>query len=82
VLKVGHHGSNYGSTPAFLAAVAPTLGLISVGRHNTFGHPGTATLARLASNAATVLRIDRCGAIIIYAELRSVTMFPCTRASR
>src|SRR5664280_164422 len=36
VLKVGHHGSQYASTPAFIAAVHPKIAIISVGRHNTF----------------------------------------------
>src|ERR1700722_17158735 len=44
VIKVGHHGSRYASTPAFVAAVHPRLAVISVGRHNTFGHPAPATL--------------------------------------
>jgi competence protein ComEC len=40
VLKVGHHGSQYASTPPFIASVHPQAAIISVGRHNTFGHPG------------------------------------------
>ena len=51
VLKVGHHGSAYASSPAFIAAVQPSLALISVGRHNSFGHPS----ARTGSDT----RIDR-----------------------
>jgi competence protein ComEC len=39
VLKVGHHGSAYSSTATFIAAVRPRYALISVGRHNLFGHP-------------------------------------------
>jgi beta-lactamase superfamily II metal-dependent hydrolase len=31
VLKVGHHGSAYSSTPAFIAAIQPRYALISVG---------------------------------------------------
>lgn len=37
VVKVGHHGSRYTSTAAFVTAVDPRLAAISVGRHNTFG---------------------------------------------
>jgi len=48
ILKVGHHGSRYASTPAFVATVSPQIASISVGRHNTFGHPGASTLATLA----------------------------------
>jgi competence protein ComEC len=63
VLKIGHHGSQYASTTPFIAAVHAHIAIISVGRHNTFGHPGPATLATLASDRATVYRTDKCGAI-------------------
>jgi competence protein ComEC len=62
VLKVGHHGSKYASTAAFVAAVAPGLASISVGRHNTFGHPGASTLSTLTRYRATIYRTDSCGA--------------------
>jgi competence protein ComEC len=44
VVKVGHHGSRYASTTGFVAAVHPQTAVISVGRHNTFGHPAEATI--------------------------------------
>jgi competence protein ComEC len=47
VLKVGHHGSKYSSSPSFLAAVHPQLCLISAGKDNSFGHPHAETLKRL-----------------------------------
>src|SRR5665213_2913098 len=52
VLKVGHHGSRYASTAAFIAAVDPRVAIISVGRHNTFGHPAPATLETLMNYGA------------------------------
>jgi competence protein ComEC len=75
VLKVGHHGSQYASTPAFIAAVHPQAAIISVGRHNTFGHPGPATLRTLERAGATVYRTDRCGALTI-SRLRAFTVIP------
>jgi competence protein ComEC len=78
LLKVGHHGSQYASTPPFIIAVAPRLALISVGRHNTFGHPGATTLATLARAGATVFRTDRCGALAITVDRGNAsTMLPC-----
>jgi competence protein ComEC len=63
-LKVGHHGSRYASTPEFGAAVHPQVAVISVGRHNTFGHPAMTTIETWRRNGANVLRTDRCGAMI------------------
>jgi competence protein ComEC len=65
VLKVGHHGSAYATSPAFVSAVHPRIALISVGRHNLFGHPAPSTLANLEGAGITVYRTDRCGAITL-----------------
>jgi competence protein ComEC len=65
VLKVGHHGSAYSSAPAFAAAVHPRYTLISVGRHNLFGHPAATTLATLHGTGAMTYRTDLCGAITV-----------------
>ena len=63
VVKVGHHGSRYASTLAFAAAVHPRVAVISVGRHNTFGHPAPTTIEAWSAAGAHVLRTDWCGAI-------------------
>ncbi len=68
LLKVGHHGSRFASTPAFVAAVRPRLALISVGRHNTFGHPAPSTLETLRRSGVSVYSTDRCGAIRIVVD--------------
>jgi competence protein ComEC len=65
ILKVGHHGSAYSSTPAFLAAVRPRYALISVGRHNLFGHPSPSTIAALRAAGASIDRTDQDGAISV-----------------
>jgi competence protein ComEC len=78
VVKVGHHGSAYASTPAFAARVHPALALISVGRHNTFGHPAPATIATWERLGAHVLRTDRCGSVTLHVGAGYVTtMLPC-----
>jgi competence protein ComEC len=74
-LKVGHHGSAYSSTPAFIAAIHPRYALISVGRHNLFGHPAQTTLATLQQLGATIYRTDRCGAIAVDAR-PAITIAP------
>jgi competence protein ComEC len=68
VLKVGHHGSAYSSAPNFVAAVHPRYALISVGRHNLFGHPAATTLATLRNAGARAYRTDLCGAITVEAR--------------
>jgi len=62
LLKVGHHGSMTSTSPAFLAAVAPQDAVISVGRHNTFGHPRFEVLQRLEAAKVKTFRTDRLGA--------------------
>jgi competence protein ComEC len=62
LLKVGHHGSRTSTNPEFLAAVAPREAVISVGRHNTFGHPRPEVLARLEAAHIRTFRTDREGA--------------------
>jgi competence protein ComEC len=76
VVKVGHHGSRYASTRVFVIAVHPRIAVISVGRHNTFGHPASATLEVWHDAGADVLRTDQCGAISI-ADGSTTTMLRC-----
>lgn len=68
ILKVGHHGSAYSSSPAFIRAVSPRYALVSVGRENVFGHPAASTLATLTASGARILRTDRCGEVSVRLE--------------
>jgi competence protein ComEC len=61
LLKVGHHGSNTSTGAAFLAAVDPREAVISVGTHNTFGHPRWEVLDRLEGAHVQTWRTDREG---------------------
>jgi competence protein ComEC len=65
VLKAGHHGSATSSGAPFLAAVAPRFAVISCGRHNRYGHPADATVARLQAAGAAVYRTDEDGGIVM-----------------
>jgi competence protein ComEC len=62
LLKVGHHGSKTSTADAFLAAVAPREAVISVGTHNTFGHPRWEVLNKLEQARVQTWRTDREGA--------------------
>jgi len=63
LLKVGHHGSRSATSVAWLDELAPHEAVISVGRHNRYGHPTPEVLARLAAHGVTVLRTDERGTI-------------------
>jgi competence protein ComEC len=68
ILKIGHHGSAYSSTPEFLAAVRPRIAIISCGLHNVFGHPSTLTLAALMITRARIYRTDLEGGVSIISD--------------
>ncbi|MEK7093067.1 MAG: MBL fold metallo-hydrolase [Patescibacteria group bacterium] len=46
VLKAGHHGSKYSSSPLFLGFVSPAFGIFSRGCTNTYGHPAPEVVER------------------------------------
>ena len=73
VLKVGHHGSKYSNTAAFLQAVSPSVAVISVGRDNDYGHPSPETMQRLQAAGATVYQTDQAGTIIVYSDGNAIT---------
>ena len=72
VLKVAHHGSATSSTTPFLDAVRPRLALVSVGAHNTYGHPSPSVLDALALAGADVLRTDLVGTIVVRTDGRAL----------
>jgi competence protein ComEC len=65
VLKVAHHGSKTSTSPSFLAAVRPSLAVISSGAGNGYGHPSPLVIARLRKAGVKVLRTDVRGGVII-----------------
>ncbi|MHB0886079.1 MAG: ComEC/Rec2 family competence protein [Bacillota bacterium] len=65
VIKIGHHGSDSGTTAALLDAVKPQYAVISVGVKNEYGHPSAPTLKALADRGVKVFRTDRDGTVVI-----------------
>jgi competence protein ComEC len=65
ILVVPHHGSRTSSTPAFVAAVAPTIAIFTPGYRNRFGHPRPEVVARYARIDALRLRTDLDGAVAL-----------------
>ena len=68
LLKVGHHGSRTSTTPAFLAAVAPSYSVISVGRRNFYGHPRHEVLEELQGAHVATYRTDMLGLTSFYLD--------------
>jgi len=63
VLKVGHHGSQYSTSPAFLSVAKPEVAVIEVGANNNFGHPTQTTLNHLGDARVTIYRTDQNGTV-------------------
>ena len=68
VLNVSHHGSADTGLGRLLAQLRPRLAVISVGAHNSYGHPAPSTLAALAQAGVPVRRTDRDGEIALACE--------------
>jgi competence protein ComEC len=72
IVKVPHHGSLTSSSPAFVRGLSPRAVIASAGRHNTFGHPAPAVLARYRQIGASVFRTDQDGAVTVVTDGRVV----------
>ncbi len=68
LLKVSHHGSDYGTYKDVLAAIKPRYAVITVGTNN-YGHPEACALSFLAQAISTrVLRTDIDGACVFESD--------------
>ena len=77
VLKVSHHGSANGTSPALLDGARPMLAILSCGRDNPFGHPDPAVIDRLRSAGVTIARTDQDGAVVVRFHGREM-LWGCT----
>ncbi len=75
VLKVGHHGSRFSTSKAFLESTKPSIALISVGRDNTYGHPHRETLHRLEEAGVRILRTDQYGDVTVRTDGKTFDTF-------
>jgi competence protein ComEC len=64
-LRASHHGSRTGDTDESLAALRPEVVIVSVGASNPYEHPHPEALARYRRHAATILRTDERGTIVV-----------------
>jgi len=72
VLKVGHHGSNSSTSPAFLSAVKPKYAVISLGVDNEYHHPHPTTLAKLKKAGTELYRTDEKGTIVFTTDGKDI----------
>lgn len=68
VLKVAHHGSSNGTSPAWIRATQPQVAVISVGSGNSYGHPAASVITEWEQAGARVFRTDRDGSILVFAN--------------
>jgi competence protein ComEC len=73
LLKVAHHGSATSTIPELLGAMRPRFAVISVGSHNSYGHPRGEVLKRLQNAKVSTFRTDLDGAVSFYLDGKTVT---------
>jgi competence protein ComEC len=70
VVKVAHHGSG-DQSPALYAQIRASVGLISVGADNGYGHPTRSLLEMLRSAGTAMVRTDHAGLAVVAAADRA-----------
>jgi competence protein ComEC len=68
VLKVPHHGSADPGLPELLRRIRPSVAVIEVGEHNTYGHPTSQVTSALAAAGVKTWRTDRDGTVLVNAS--------------
>ena len=68
VLKIPHPGSKTGMSDYFLSNINPSLAIISVGKHNSYGHPTKIALDLLKKYNIKFLRTDLNGEVEIITD--------------
>jgi len=74
VLKVAHHGSRTASSDAFLDAVRPAFGVISLAAGNLYRYPHREVLERFARRRAGLYRTDLDGRVSFRTDGRRLTL--------
>ncbi|HYT82192.1 MAG TPA: ComEC/Rec2 family competence protein [Gemmatimonadales bacterium] len=68
VVKVAHHGSWNGTSPAWVERTRPAVAVISVGARNAYGHPSAQAVSQWEAAGARVYRTDRDGSVVVFAN--------------
>lgn len=65
ILKVPHHGAKNGLLSDFLAELKPEIGIISVGKNNSFGHPADKIIKLLEDSEVKIFKTSDQGDIVM-----------------
>lgn len=68
VLKLGHHGSSTSTSDYFLGKVNPSIGVISCGKNNKYGHPHKEVMNLLEKYNIMIFRTDEQGSIVLKSD--------------
>ena len=79
VLIIPHHGSDSSSTPGFVRAVQPLIGIISAGWQNRYKFPHPEVIDRYRQQQTRLIRTDTDGAISLTSDGRRLSI--CTMAN-
>lgn len=63
LLKIGHHGSKTSSDGSFIKRTKVKFAFISVGKHNSYGHPNAQTIQTLNNNNVEIFSTAKSGMI-------------------
>lgn len=74
VLLVGHHGSKDATSPEWLAAVQPSIAVISCARRSRYGFPARQTLDRLSSRGVRTYTTGQSGAVTVSSDGESINV--------
>ena len=74
VLKVGHHGSQHGTSATFIKEVMPKYSIISCGLNNDYGFPKQVTLDKLNKIDSKIYRTDQDHTIKLISDGESINI--------
>lgn len=73
--KAAHHGSNGSNSEEFMSALAPKMTVISCGKNNSYGHPGTEAVERIEASGSRIFYTMRQGQIRVRAKSGAVQVW-------
>ena len=65
ILKIAHHGSNTSSHDDFINSINAKVGIISVGKSNSYDHPSAEVIESLRNSGMDLYRTDLNGTVTI-----------------